>query len=179
MSTPTMTMTTQLNDSFQYTVLDAIGDPVTQQVNLANVSKIVFGQTANTANASTVTPTKFYLNTHSITIASSTLDIDLSALTDIFGNVLNFNKVYAIWIKNNDASGGSGIIAKPGPSNGWTALWNGVSTGQQYIPAGGDFKQTAPYVGFNVTTGSRVLRLQNDAASPSGASSVTILIAGG
>lgn len=179
MSTPTLTMTTQVNDSFQYTVLDALGDNVQQLVNLANAFKMAYGATANGANATTTVPTKFYLNIHTITIASSTFDIDLSLLTDIFGNTLNFNKVYEIIVKNNDVSGGSGIIAKPGVSNGWTALWNGSSSGQSIIPAGGKLIQESPYAGFNVTTGSRVLRLQNDAASPSGPGSVTILIAGG
>lgn len=179
MSTPTLTMTTQLNDSFQYQVLDAIGNPVSDLVNLANALKMIYGANSNTANQTTTTPTKFYMNNHPITIASNTLDLDLSALTDIFGNILNFNKVYNIILKNNDASGGSGIIAKPGPSNGWTALWNGSASGQSIIPAGGELAQRAPYSGFTVSTGSRVLRLQNDAASPSGASNATIVIAGG
>lgn len=179
MSTPVLTMTTSLGDSFQYYVTDALSDQVTQLVNLANFSKMAYGQTTSGANASIVVPTKFYLATRTITIASSTLDIDLTTLVDIFGNTLNFSKIYRFYARNNDASGGSGVVFKPSPSNGWTGIFNGSSTGQILVPAGGDIALSAPYAGYNVTAGSKSLRLQNDAASPTGALSVTLAIAGG
>jgi hypothetical protein len=179
MSTPTLGMSSQVNDSFNYAVLDALGDSVPQNVNLSNFSKMVYGQTSNSANGTTTVPTKFYLATKTITIASSTLDIDLTLLVDIFGNVLNFAKIYEFFAHNNDASGGSGVILKPAPSNGWTGIFNGSSSGQILVPAGGECRLTAPYAGYNVTAGSKVLRLQNDAASPTGALSITLAIAGG
>lgn len=179
MSTPTLGMQTAINDAYNYAVLDALSDSVAQNVNLANFSKMAYGQTTNGANATTVTATKFYLATRTITIASSTLDIDLTQLVDVFGNVLNFSKIYRFYARNNDAAGGSGVILKPSPSNGWTGIFNGSSTGQILLPAGGDCVLSAPYSGYNVTAGSKSLRLQNDAASPTGALSVTLAIAGG
>lgn len=179
MSTPTLALTTQFNDSFNYAVLDALSDSVPQNVNLASMSKMAYGASSNTANQTTIVPTKFYLATRTITIASSTLDIDLTLLVDIFGNVLNFTKIYSFYARNNDVSGGSGVIFKPGVTNGWTGIFNGISTAQILLPAGGDFKLSSPYTGYNVNAGSKVLRLQNDAASPSGNNSVTLAIAGG
>ena|ERR1041385_3364456 len=179
MSTPTLAMTTTIGDSFQYQVLDALSDPVAQLVNMANFSKMAYGQTANGVNATTTIPSKFHLSSRIITIASSTLDIDLSALSDIFNDVFSWTKIYSFYAKNNDASGGSGVILKPSPSNGWTGIFNGVSTANLLIPAGGEVAIRAPYSGFNVTAGSKSLRLQNDAASPTGALSVTLAIAGG
>lgn len=179
MSTPTLGMQTGVNDAYNYAVTDPLSDSVPQNVNLANFSKMAYGQTANGANATTIVPTKFYLATRTITISSSTLDIDLTLLVDIFGNVLNFTKVYRFYARNNDAFGGSGVILKPSPSNGWTGPFNGSSTGQNLIGAGGDLVWSSPYTGYNVTAGSKSLRLQNDAASPTGALSVTLAIAGG
>ena len=178
MSTPTLTMTTQLSDNYNYQTTDALSNVVAQQVNLANFSKMQYGQSASSATATVVVPTKFYLSTRTITIASSILDIDLQALVDIFGNTLNFSSIYSFYARNNDATGGSGVIIKPGASNGWTGIFNGSTSGQILLPAGGDCKLSAPYAGFNVTAGSKTLRLQNDAASPSGPNSVTLAIAG-
>lgn len=179
MSTPTLTMTTQVNDSFQYSVLDALGDNVQQLVNLANAFKMVYGSTASGANATVTVPTKFYLATRTITVSSSTLDIDLTLLTDIFGNVLNFSKIYRMVLHNNDATGGSGVLVGGAASNAWSAPFNGSTTSKFTLPAGGDLVFSSPYAGYNVTAGSKVLRLTNDAASPTGANSVTIAIAGG
>lgn len=179
MSTPTLQMTTQINDSFTYAVNDPLADPVNQQVNLANAFKMAYGSTASGANATVVVPTKFYLATRTITISSSTLDIDLTLLTDIFGNILNFSKIYRMVLHNNDATGGSGVLVGGAASNAWSAPFNGSTTAKFSLPAGGDLVFSSPYAGYNVTAGSKVLRLTNDAASPSGANSVTILIAGG
>jgi hypothetical protein len=179
MSTPTLGVTTGVADSFNYQVADPLSDQVSQLVSLANQFKMLYGQIANGANTSIVVPTKFYLATRTITISSSTLDIDLTLLVDIFGNVLNFSKIYRMVLHNNDASGGSGVIIKPGASNGWVGPWNGSSSGQNLLDAGGDFVISSPYKGINVNAGSKILRLQNDAASPTGPNSVTMAIAGG
>lgn len=178
MSTPTLGLTTQIADSFNYQTTDALSDQVQQLVSLSNTLKMIYGQNTNSSTGTTTVPTKFYLATRTITVASSTLDIDLTLLTDIFGNVLNFSKIYRFVAHNNDASGGSGVIIKPGPSNGWVGPWNGSSSGQNLCDAGGDVVFSSPYKGINVTSGSKILRLQNDAASPTGANSVTLAIAG-
>ena len=179
MSTPTLGITTQIGDSFNYQTTDPLGNDVQQLVNLTDTLQMQYGNSANTANTTTVTATKFTVKEYTITVASSILDIDLTALTDIFGNVLNFAHIYRMVIHNNDLNGGSGIIVKPAASNGWTGPWNGSTSGVNLVPAGGDLVFSAPYAGFNVNSGSKNLRLQNDAASPTGPIRVTLVIAGG
>ena len=179
MSTPTLAMTTQIADSYSYAVVDALSDSVQQNVNLSNAFKMAYGSSASGANASIIVPTKFYLATRTITIASSILDIDLTLLADVFGNVLGFTKIYRLVAHNNDATGGSGVLIGGAASNAWSAPFNGSTTAKTTLPAGGDWVISAPYAGYNVTAGSKVLRLMNDAASPSGSNSVTLAIAGG
>jgi hypothetical protein len=174
MSTSIGAFASAIGDRATYNNTDVLGTVTTQPISLNSKYQMNYGASSSDSNNTTTLPTKYYEGQHSITIASSTYDIDLTQLTDVFGNVLNFSKIYKIVVVNNDLTGGSGLILRSNPTNGWTALFNGSTTGQQLIQAGGRYTNESPYGGFNVTAGSKVLRIQNDAASPSGNASFNL-----
>lgn len=175
----TLSLVSRIGDQFSYQNTDAIGFNTVQSAGLQSKYQMTYSDTVISANGTTTIPTKYYEGQHSITIASSIYDIDLTLLVDAFGNVLNFSKIYRIIVHNNDTTGGSGLLLKPGPSNGWMGPFNSISTSQISVPAGGDFVLSSPYAGFTVNGGTKVLRVQNDAASPSGNASFNLHLFGG
>lgn len=179
MSITLSNLVTRIGDQGAYQNTDSLGTKTQQPIALINQYQMTYGATQNDATDTTIVPTKYYQNQHTITIASSVYTLDLTQLVDVFGNVLNFSKIYRIIVHNNDVVGGSGLIIKPGVSNGFTGPWNGSSSGQNDIPAGGDFVQSNPYVGWTVNGGVKNLTFQNDAASPSGNASFNLHLIGG
>ncbi len=174
----TLQLLSQYGDLSSYSTTDALGTPVTEPINTQNAYAMQYASSSNTANTTTTTPTKYYAGQHSITVASNTYDIDLTLLTDIFGNVLNFSRINLILIHNNTVAGGSDLLIGGAGSNPWTGPWNGSSTAKNLVPPGGDWRQSAPYTGFLVNGGSKVLRITNDDASPTGPASFNIQIWG-
>jgi len=175
----TLSLTTKIIEQAQYTFTDALGNVVKQQVDTTTAYAMSYGQQANGVNASVIVPTKFYENRLTIPIASSVHDIDLTQLVDVYGNVLNFANIVEIFIHNNDASGGSGLLIGGAPSKPWLAPFNSQTSKCVYIPAGGNWVQSSPYVGFSVVpASSKILRITNDAASPTGPGSFDLRIYG-
>lgn len=171
MTTPTVSLISSIGDLSNMQLTDALGFPISQPIALAGKYKMTYNGPQNDANNTTTVPSWYYEGTHSITIASSTYDVDISLLADAFGNLLVAKKIYKIVIVNNDVSGGSGLKIGGAASNAWTALFDGSTTAKHTIAPGGRYVNENPYAGFSVTGGSKVLRFTNDAASPSGAAS--------
>jgi hypothetical protein len=175
----TLALVSRIGDQFSYQNADAIGFNTIQSAGLQSTYQMSYAAQQSDANNTLTIPTKYYEGKHSITIASSIYDIDLTLLVDAFGNLTNFSKIYRMILHNNDTTGGSGLIVKPGPSNGWVGPWNGSGSGVNLVPAGGDFVISSPYAGITVNGGTKVLRIQNDAASPSGSASFSLHLFGG
>lgn len=175
----TLSLTTQIVGQSSYQNTDALGTVTPQNVNTQNAYKMTYGASASDANDTTTVPTKYHESRHTVTISSGTLDIDLTQLTDVFGTVLNFAHIYAILIHNNDVSGGSGLKVGGAGTNAWSGPFDGSTTAKDTVHSGGDWWRTSPYIGFNVNSGSKILRITNDASSPSGNVSFDLLIWGG
>lgn len=175
----TLTLKSQIQVASNYTDTDAFGIATSQQVNTINDYTMTYGQTASDASDTIIVPTKFVETKITITIASSTHDVDLTQLVDEFGTVMTgLTKVYEFVFYNYDASGGSGVTVAPAPSNGWTGPFAGVSTAKVQIDPAGWWAGRSPYKGYTVSGTSKVLRFTNDAASPSGPVTVGLRIWG-
>src|SRR5262245_34742915 len=114
---------------------DTIGNVASLPINTDNDSKLQYGQTNPQSGQVATIPTKCHTSRRVITNSSPTLDIDLQALTDIYNNVLNFTKIYVIYIKNRDASGGSGVKVGGAGTGAWTAPFDGVNTSKILVRA--------------------------------------------
>lgn len=83
---------------------------------------------ANFANGTTVDKINLlYQNTISFT-ASQTQSLDLKALTDPLGGVVNLVKVKGIAVRCKSTTDGASITLAPNATNGWTSLIGTGST---------------------------------------------------
>lgn len=170
-----LSLKSQIQLASNYVNTDAFGVQTAQQVNTLNDYSMTYGANASDLADTTVAPTKFFEGKLTITIASNIHDVDLTELTDVFGNPFNaLSKVYEFIFYNYDPSGGSGVTVAPGPANGWTGPFAGVSSGKVQIDPGGWWAGRSPYKGYTVSGASKILRFTNDAASPSGPVTVGI-----
>ena len=175
MSTTLGAFASSIGDRATYTNTDVLGTVTTQPISLVSKYQMNYGASANDNNNTTTLPTRYYEGQHTISIASSTYDIDLTQLVDVYGNPLTtLSKVTKLVFVGQGISGGSGFILKPGVSNGWTGPWNGSGSGQSLVAARGRFVIEDPDTGYNVNSGSKVLRVQNNAASPSGSATFNL-----
>lgn len=136
---------------------DQIGNAADLKINTGVDSKLAF-----------VGMTKLFTARKVLTVASSIMDIDLTQLTDRWGNLIVWNAIYGFYFKNRDVSGASGLHIGGAASNPWTAPFNGQTTACLQLDSGGEIMLTTPNRGFPVTATSKVLRFQNDHSSPSG-----------
>lgn len=175
-----LTLQSSIGDIGSYQKTNALGTVITQPISLAARYKMVYGASASDANDTVVVPTKYYENLITITVASAIHEIDLTQLMDDEGNILNFSKIYRLVFHNNDATTGTGIKVGPGGGSPWVAPFKAGATTADFVlvDAGGDFVISSPYKGYNVTSGSKILRFTNDASSPTGAGSGNLHIFG-
>jgi hypothetical protein len=115
--------------------------------------------------------TRPYAKRRSLTAASGTDDINLSALVcPDFGDTINFETIRVIYIKNQEpvSANGANLLIKPAPSNGWTALFNdAVISSGNVIKLGpqDEFYLSRMTTGILCPTIASVLRISHDGGS--------------
>jgi hypothetical protein len=146
-----------------YTNANAVSTP-SDSPTIKQTNAYTNGSAANQASL-------LYYASRLLTATSETLD--LTALTDIFGNAVNFtaNGIKAIGIVNTNAA--TGAVLKVGGAA--TAAWIGGSgahagpfnatTDVQIIGAGGKWCQESPTDGFSVASGSKNLKVDAGSAT--------------
>lgn len=63
-----------------------------------------------------------------LSLAATPTTLDLTALTDRYGNAVNFARVRSLTIKNKSQTDSQTVTVSPGGTNGWTALLGTGST---------------------------------------------------
>lgn len=131
------------------------------------------------SNTSTID--RIYSKRRSLTAASGTDDLDLSNLDpgEPHAVPINFDKVRAIYIKNREPvdEDGANLIITPSPSNGWSELFDGISSGKIVLGPQDEFVLTRKQDGIDCPTNASTLRITHDGGS-SGAVEYDIIIAG-
>ena len=90
---------------------------------------------------------------------ATTVDVDLTSITDIYGQSVSFSAVKSIMIDNTGTHASAtstavDITIGPDASNGWTAL---VASGTRTIEAGGFELKTDPDSGMAVSGTDKIL----------------------
>ena len=155
-----MSLTTQLTAQ--------IAAELTQTVGLVNAVLSIKGETVTSLASGTGSSQadKVYQGQRTI-LASQSEDLDLAGvLTDIFGAVLTFVKVKAIYIKA--ASGNSNNVVVGAASATQFVAGFGANTHTWAIPPGGFMFVSAPVAGWTVGAGSTdLLKIANSGAGTS------------
>lgn len=112
----------------------------------------------------------------SLTAASGTEDLDLAALRNQHGDLCNFDKIKAIWIKNNEPEGGASLQVGAASSNPFILPFCSVAAAKVDIPAGANHLFENP-AGWTLVTAARILRLTHNGVS-SGALNYEIVVMG-
>lgn len=148
------------------------------------VARLMYEMGLTYSNGSTISPTSLLKNTrfdsktefangngsqqinrvysaqHTITQASGTLDLDLQAVVDVFGDVVGFTKILAVYLRS---TGTAGFKIGGAGSNGWAAPFN-ANTSYVYGPAT-QFMAENKASGWAVSAGSRLLRITHGGLS--------------
>lgn len=160
------------------------------EVNFASVNDVDVFEAKHTYNTGSDSKTSYANGTGSqqvnrvwadrrtLTAASGTDDINLSALADpVTGQTFDFDKIRFIYIKNQEPSGGANLLVGGSGSNAWTGPFNGSTTLKLKIGPKDEWCQTNKLTGFNVPTSGSTLRITHDGSS-SGALDYDIIVGG-
>jgi hypothetical protein len=104
-------------------------------------------------------------------VASTPQTLDLTTLTDVLGNAVNFTRVRAIVIQNQSTVNGVTLTVGNAGANEWDAVLSasgtlGVSGGSPANPNGGFYVQTCPNTtGWVVDGTHKALKLDPGAAA--------------
>jgi hypothetical protein len=63
--------------------------------------------------------------TKTLTLAATPTTLDLTALTDVFGNSINFARVRSITLKHKGTTDGQNVTVSGGAANPWTGIITG------------------------------------------------------
>lgn len=121
---------------------------------------------------------ELYRATRTVTAACTVDDIDLSSLTNVFGEAINFSNVREILIVSRSDNPGNDLIVGDAPTNPWSAPWDGDTDGKNVCRASGTVLFSAPLDGFAVSGSSKVLRVTWDAGTNTEDISYDIIIKG-
>lgn len=101
-----------------------------------------------------------------VTLATTTDDIDLSAIVDGFGNAISTLKIKSLLIVNRATTSGEDILVGGAASGAISSLLNGSQTAQETIKAGGAKAWYAPLDGYTVIPGSEdTLRITHNGSA--------------
>lgn len=100
-----------------------------------------------------------------VTSATTTDDIDLSALTDEFGNAISALKIKELVIINLSTTLGQNLLVGGATSGAIQSLFN-VGTSQLQVHAGGAIAASSPLSGYTLIPGSEdTLRITHNGAA--------------
>lgn len=141
-----------------YRQADEIGTAL-DALTAAQTSKYTTGAAANQANA--MYRTVIVLLTKGQTI----VDVDLRGTTrDIYGDLLEMERLRAIFFRNKSSRAGGGDDVRVGPqgiANGLTAPWGSQVAGYNLLRTGAILCLNNPIDGWAVSDAARVIRLQH------------------
>jgi len=94
------------------------------------------------------------------------LDLDLTALEDVFGLTKPFEHVAGVLIHNRSTTSQQHMLVGPqGVANGWTTPFDGDADGKAVCNAGGHVSLASPVDRLSVTDSNKVLRVTHDGAA--------------
>jgi hypothetical protein len=101
-----------------------------------------------------------------VTSATTTDDIDLSAITDTFGNAISALKIKELMIVNLSTTAGQNLTIGGAASGAISTLFAGSQTAQETVHAGGCTVKSSPISGFTLIPGSEdTLRITHAGAA--------------
>lgn len=122
---------------------------------------------------------RVYSAQRTVTAASGTDDIDLTALEDGFGDAISFTTVYQVYVQNVDTDSGDDLlVGGAGAANdAWNAPFNGDDDAQVLLGPEGKWFIDNPADGWAVEAGSKVLRVEHSGGT-GGSRTYNIVIVG-
>lgn len=154
--TTSLTGRFKILDSWSYASTDDVGITVTDSNDYLFTDDLADGTGSSQANF-------IWRDRRTVTLATTTDDIDLSALTDGFGNAISVTSIKSMTIVNLATTAGEDILIGGATSGALSSLLAGSQTGQETIKASGAKKWYAPLDGYAVIPGSEdTLRITHD-----------------
>lgn len=127
-------------------------------LNIPRLIQLADGAGVNAANL-------LYQDSVTLAAGDETL-IDLTALTDAFGNAINFARVKLIYLRNKSATAGDNLQLGGTVSNGLSTLFVGMNAGQLIGPDGTAVLVNPSAAGWAVTAATAdILRIGNPGAN--------------
>lgn len=155
-----VTATVQTNFTYAAVGDDTIASPTeTKSTKQAATQGYTAGTGAEAIN-------QYYRERLTITAASGTIDLDLTALTNRLNDVTGFSEVKEVFIQSlNEDDGGTGFKVGGAGTNAWTGPFAGSTTAQSAIGPKGKWNPSSPVEGWAVSGTNKLLRIEHDGGS--------------
>lgn len=152
-----------LNLAIAQTKVDAIGNEGPFSYNTSVDMRLVWADGSGNGQGQ-----RIYVARVLLTPSSGTFDLDLSTMTDPFGNIINPSKIKELSVFNRSDVGGGNLLVGAASSNPWVGPWassGAPTTVKETVQPEGIWYQRAPNTGLTVSATSKVLRFTHGGGS--------------